>query len=98
MAWEKINEMFPRGGLYISDNQWLSNEEILNSDLDYIDAIYYKRIRSSLENEEHMVYYPNGDMDRYYTYMALPYNPVGGVSLFNAYGSKIHKRYLEEHA
>lgn len=47
MAWEKINEMFPKGGTF-SDNGWITNNYIKFNNLNQVELTLLKPVREML--------------------------------------------------
>lgn len=86
--WEKIDEIFPKGGT-ILDGQFYSNEEIAASGLDTIVSYIQKPVRSMIENQMEYTYYANGDMIAQTVYNIFPPRLIDGFAPLNVYGQKI---------
>lgn len=86
MKWDKIDIMFPRGGIAIG-NQYLNKNDILQ--LDKVETSLLHYARDMVTQEEKIVYYSNGNMDRYYVYNIYPPDQPENRSTLNDYGQKI---------
>lgn len=94
MAWEKINEMFPSGGTN-STMGYLTNEQIVAMNLPKVELIVMRPVRNMLDYREKLVYYPNGNMDRYYIESVFPYENIDGTPLLNIFGQKVLNNIME---
>ena len=95
MAWEKINEMFPDDYVVTPDGP-MQKELFLQQNFDKISIKLSKPIRSAIEYEEQIIWYNNGDMDRFFTYSIFPYVNIDNQPLFNIYGQKVYNDFLKE--
>lgn len=86
--WEKIDEMFPLGGLDIG-GEYLTNDAIKNSNLNSIVTNIFKPVRSMLEYQIEYTYYSNGNMIAKTIYNVFPPKMVDNTPLLNVYGQKI---------
>ncbi len=91
--WEKIDEMFPKGGTVL-DDRFYTNEEIAASDLDTIVSYIHKPVRSMIENDVEFTYYANGDMTARTVYNVFPPKLIDGFAPLNVYGQHILNDYL----
>ena len=92
MAWENSKDI-----LWGKDNKFFSNyaqnltsEQLETMNPSKLEAVLIRPVRDMLEYEQHIIYYPNGDMHLYYTYSIFPNNLVDGIPLFNSYGQFIY--------
>lgn len=86
--WEKINKIFPEGGIDIG-GEYLTNDAIKNSHLDSIVTNIFKPVRSMLEYQIEYTYYSNGNMIAKTVYNVFPPDMIDGIPLLNVYGQKI---------
>lgn len=86
--WEKIDEMFPRGGTML-DGQFYTNEQIKESDLGTIVSYIQKPVRSMMEHQLEYTYYANGDMAARTVYNVFPPKLIDNFAPLNVYGQKI---------
>ena len=96
MSWEKINEMFPDGGVNI-DGKFVTNEEIKNNGTDSISFPMERTIRGATQEIKRHSYYPNGDYEVTLEYSVFPPNPIDGVPLLNAYAQKEFNDFCYKH-
>lgn len=87
MDWDKIDLMFPDGEVTLFNGVTLSKEEILK--LKKIETSLSYFAKNMVIAEERLVYYSNGNMDRYYFYNIYPPNQIENRSTLNEYGQKI---------
>lgn len=95
MAWEKINEMFPRG-YAITSNGTISVEDILFNNPENIKLNINSYCHNVLQSMEEIIWHSNGDMERYEFYNIFPRNTIDNTPLFNGYGQIIFNNYLKE--
>ena len=95
MAWEKINDIFPRG-YAITNTGIITVDEILAKNYDMIRLNVNSYCHDVLKSMEEIVWYSNGDMERYYTYNIFPRETVDNTPIFNGYGQIVFNNYLKE--
>ena len=95
MSWEKINEMFPYGGTVTNDG-YKSIDDIILNDYEKLELDVMKPSRDTIEFEEKIIWYSNGNMDRYFTYSVLPYNNIDNIPLLSFYGQKVYNDFLRD--
>lgn len=47
--WEKFDEMFPQGGIWIN-NEYITKDYLIKNNINTIGTVYMKPIRSMIEN------------------------------------------------
>lgn len=95
MPWENIEKMFPTGGTP-SDLGYLTNKYIKDNNLPKVELTISRPVRNMIEYEEKLVYYPDGKLDRFYTYMVFPYRNVDGTPLLNVFAQKAYSDFMEK--
>ena len=98
MAWENSKDIFWNiDTKFFCNYPQLKPEDLPNQNFPKLEAVLLRPTRDMLEYEEHIVYYPNGDMQVYYTYSVFPNNLVDNIPLFNAYGQKIYNDFIDNY-
>lgn len=95
MSWESVNIMFPHGGTQ-SDIGYLTTEQIRINDLEKVELTLNTPTRRMIANTEKLIWYPNGDMDRFYIYNPYPEKSINGKYGFNIYAQKAYNKWVEE--
>lgn len=95
MAWEKIDEMFPDDEVLTNQNGYITKKDIKDNNLPFIHLTLIKPVRSMRQNQEEIVWFPNGEMARYYSYNVFPQKCIDGKSLFNTYGQVVYNRLMK---
>lgn len=93
--WNKADKMFPFGYIFTDEYGFISTNELKKLNPEVLSLILtkpYHEVEGGLI--EKIIWYPNGNMDRYYTKSVFPYEPIGGYPLFNFYGQKIYNDFL----
>ena len=87
--------MFPYGGTITNDG-YKSIDDIILNDYEQLELDIMKPSRETIEFEEKIIWYSNGNMDRYFTYSVLPYNNIDNIPLFSFYGQKVYNDFLRD--
>lgn len=95
MAWEKINEIFPYG-FAVTDAGKFSNEEIIENNFKELSLTVENPCHDIVKYLEKIVWYENGDLERYYIYHVFPRDMIDNKPLFNAFGQMVFTQYIKE--
>lgn len=95
MSWDKVNEMFPFGTIYTDEYEYITTTEIKKLNPEQLSLILSKPYCEIEGHREKIIWYPNGNMDRYYTMSVFPYEPAGEYPLFNFFGQKIYNDFIK---
>lgn len=94
MAWEKIKEMLLENDL--PKVGYNSYDEIIINNPPYLEMDFYKKNQEMIEWEEKIFWYPNGNMQRFYTYHIFPhYGNVDNKPLLNIFAQQIYNNLKE---
>ena len=97
MAWEKVNEMFPHGGTHADNfDHYISIQEILDLNPEFLCLTLRAPVRNNTASVEKLIWYADGDMNRFYTYNIYPFKSIENAHLFNILGQKAKNDWCEE--
>ena len=98
MAWEHINTIFPIGYMTASNGDVLTNQDIINNQLQVVSSIRNYCSRGMFYKEEEWVWGANGEFAIITKFDALNLVPhVDDIAPLNVYGNMMVRQFLNEH-
>ena len=98
MAWEHIDIIFPTGYMTTATGVTLTNQDIINNQLQVVSSIRNYCSRGMFYKEEEWVWGANGEFAIITKFDALNLIPhVDGIAPLNVYGNMMVRQFLNEH-
>lgn len=91
--WERFDEMFPSGGIWIED-QYIDKNYAIRNNVQCIGSRSLKPVRDMVENEMQFFWYPDGSFTAEYIYNIFSPDMPDNISALNVYGRKIYNDYM----
>lgn len=95
MTWEYAKKIPYEGG-FTETGDWILRDDLPGSDVKYFVVEHCEVIRHTNSKEEHLVYYPDGTMERRVVYNVFPQVNTDGIPLMSPYGYKMKENILKK--